>query len=43
MRTYSEFEHVFSLKKATAAAAKERELVWEKIAARVNAYAFTVY
>lgn len=37
MRTYGEFEHVFKKKCNTAAAAKEREAAWEKIAARVNA------
>ena len=38
MRSHGEFEHVFRKKCNTAAAAKERETAWEKIAARVNAY-----
>lgn len=37
MQAYAEFEHVFKKKSNTAAAAKERELAWVKIAARVNA------
>ncbi len=36
-RTYGEYEHIFRNKSNTAAAAKERELAWKKIAARVNA------
>ncbi len=36
LQVYGEYEHVFRKKSNTAAAAKERELAWEKIAARVN-------
>ncbi len=36
MNCYSEYEHIFHKKSNTAAAAKEREAAWEKIAARVN-------
>ncbi len=36
LQAYGEYEHIFR-KKSTATAAKEREFVWEKIAARVNA------
>lgn len=39
---YGEYEHIFSKKGNTAAAAKERELAWERIAARVNAWVETV-
>ncbi|CAI5638245.1 unnamed protein product [Oreochromis niloticus] len=34
---YGEYEHIFRKKGNTAAAAKERELAWERIAARMNA------
>ncbi|XP_039890811.1 uncharacterized protein LOC120735494 isoform X2 [Simochromis diagramma] len=37
LSVYGEYEHIFSKKGNTAAAAKERELAWERIAARVNA------
>ncbi|XP_058503439.1 uncharacterized protein LOC131471124 [Solea solea] len=37
MLAYGEYEHIFRRKCNTAAAAKERETTWEKIAARVNA------
>ncbi|XP_059215854.1 uncharacterized protein LOC131993817 [Centropristis striata] len=37
MQSYGEYEHIFRRKSNTAAAAKERETAWEKIAARVNA------
>lgn len=37
MRAYGEFEHIFRKKSNTAASTKEREAVWENIAARVNA------
>ena len=37
MRSYDEFQHVFRKKCNTAAAAKEKEMAWENIAARVNA------
>lgn len=37
MQAYGEYEHIFKKKSNTAAAAKDRELAWEKIAARVNA------
>lgn len=38
LRAYGEYEHIFKKKSNTAAAAKERELAWERIAAQVNAY-----
>ncbi|KAK0152191.1 hypothetical protein N1851_006423 [Merluccius polli] len=37
MLAYADYEHIFHRKSNTAAAAKEREAAWEKIAARVNA------
>ncbi|KAK0141462.1 hypothetical protein N1851_021438 [Merluccius polli] len=37
MLAYADYEHIFRRKSNTAAAAKEREAAWEKIAARVNA------
>ena len=37
MLAYGEYENIFRRKSNTAAAAKERETAWEKIAARVNA------
>ncbi|KAK0151971.1 hypothetical protein N1851_006670 [Merluccius polli] len=37
MHAYGEYLHVFRKKSNTAAAAKERETAWEKIASRVNA------
>ena len=37
-QAYGDFEHVFLQKCNTAAAAREREAAWEKVAARVNAY-----
>ncbi|KAK0140953.1 hypothetical protein N1851_022063 [Merluccius polli] len=37
MMAYADYEHIFRRKSNTAAAAKEREAAWEKIAARVNA------
>ena len=37
LQAYGEYEHVFSRKCNTVAAAKERETAWEKTAARVNA------
>ncbi|CAL8236066.1 unnamed protein product [Boreogadus saida] len=37
MTAYAESEHIFLLKSNTMAAAKNRELAWEKIADRVNA------
>lgn len=42
LSVYGEYEHIFSKKGNTAAAAKERELAWERIAARVNAWVETV-
>ncbi|KAK0152851.1 hypothetical protein N1851_005488 [Merluccius polli] len=35
MLAYGKYEHIFRRKSNTAAAAKEREAAWEKIAARV--------
>ncbi|XP_030208314.1 uncharacterized protein LOC115540858 isoform X2 [Gadus morhua] len=37
MTAYAESEHIFLKRSNTVAAAKERELVWQKIADRVNA------
>ncbi|CDQ82308.1 unnamed protein product [Oncorhynchus mykiss] len=37
MNAYAEYEFIFILKSNTVAAAKERELAWQKIADRVNA------
>ncbi|KAK0130868.1 hypothetical protein N1851_034455 [Merluccius polli] len=37
MHAYGEYLHVFRKKSNTAAATKERETAWEKIASRVNA------
>ncbi|KAK0147477.1 Zinc finger BED domain-containing protein 1 [Merluccius polli] len=37
MMAYADYEHIFRRKSNTAAAAKEREAAWEKIAALVNA------
>ena len=37
MQAYGNFEHIFRKKCNTAAAAREREAAWEKVAARVNA------
>ena len=37
MLAYGEYEEVFRRRCNTAAAAKEREAAWEKIAERVNA------
>ncbi|KAI7803053.1 putative myb/SANT-like DNA-binding domain-containing protein 4-like [Triplophysa rosa] len=37
LQAYSEYEHIFRKKSNTAAAAKERESAWGKIASRVNA------
>ena len=40
MTAYAESEHIYLLKSNTMAAAKKRELAWEKIADRVNAWVF---
>ncbi|KAK1152883.1 hypothetical protein AOXY_G30585 [Acipenser oxyrinchus oxyrinchus] len=37
MNAYAEYEYIFKKKRNTVAAAKERELAWQKIADRVNA------
>ena len=37
MQAYGDYEHIFRRRCNTAAAAKDRETAWEKIAARVNA------
>ena len=38
MNAYAEYEFIFILKSNTVAAAKERELAWQKIADRVNVW-----